>query len=153
MTHTSDPITNSDERALAAVAHFFGALVALIVWATQKDKSPFIRFQAIQALAFDVTIVLFTMLLFGCIFAASMCAMLASMAVTIALAASESQASNLFGILFFLPTMIPLALWLPMMFYGTSLFIVRIVAAASVLQGRDFRYPWLGQQVEKFLAG
>jgi len=31
--------TTSDERVMAALSHFFGLIAAVIVWATQKDRS------------------------------------------------------------------------------------------------------------------
>ncbi len=58
---------NSDERMMAALAHFFGTIGALIIWVIQKDKSRFVRFQAVQALAFDFAVMLFTIVLSGCL--------------------------------------------------------------------------------------
>jgi uncharacterized membrane protein len=48
--------TSSDKNFLAAISHFFGFLVALIVWLLQKEKLPFVRFQAVQAMAFDAVV-------------------------------------------------------------------------------------------------
>lgn len=48
MEAAASPETSSDERLMAAVSHLFGLLVAIIVWATQKEKSIFVRFQAVQ---------------------------------------------------------------------------------------------------------
>lgn len=45
------PATN--ERLSAAITHLFDWLVALIVLDTYKNKSLLMRFQSIQALAFD----------------------------------------------------------------------------------------------------
>ena len=50
---STTPVTTSDERVMAALAHFFGLIAALIVWVLNKDKSRFVRFQALQALALD----------------------------------------------------------------------------------------------------
>ena len=52
-TDTAIPTTTSDERVMAALAHFFGLIAALIVYVVNKDKSRFVRFQALQALALD----------------------------------------------------------------------------------------------------
>ena len=54
--HPSTGQASQDERLLAAVAHsaallpFFGIIVPLYIWITQKDWSKFVRFHAIQAL-------------------------------------------------------------------------------------------------------
>jgi uncharacterized Tic20 family protein len=54
--HPSTGQASQDERLLAAVAHcaallpFFGVIVPLYIWITQKDWSKFVRFHAIQAL-------------------------------------------------------------------------------------------------------
>lgn len=45
-TFSEAPLT-SDEKLMGALAHFFGPLVAVIVWITQKEKSPFVKFQAL----------------------------------------------------------------------------------------------------------
>ncbi len=53
-----------DERIMAALAHialiipYAGLVVPAIVWITQKDKSRWIRFQALQALAYQVALML-----------------------------------------------------------------------------------------------
>ena len=46
----------SDEKMMGALAHVFGPLAAIIVWAIQKEKSRFVKFQALQALAFDMIV-------------------------------------------------------------------------------------------------
>ncbi len=69
----------SDDKLLALLSHlsilFGGLLIPFIIWITQKDKSKFVRFHALQAifyhLAFSVLLVafiffmLFVMLLSG----------------------------------------------------------------------------------------
>ncbi|MCX7977259.1 MAG: DUF4870 domain-containing protein, partial [Bellilinea sp.] len=51
---------SSDERWLAALAHAgiliptLGFAVPLIVWITQREKSAFLRFQALQALTYQL---------------------------------------------------------------------------------------------------
>ena len=52
-----------EERLMAALSHFFGMLVALVIWITQKDKSNFVRFQALQAVGLDAILMVVTLLL------------------------------------------------------------------------------------------
>ena len=61
----------SDERLLAMLSHlsiFLGGIILpIILWATQKDKSKFVRFHSLQAifyhLAFAAIIILFVFLM------------------------------------------------------------------------------------------
>lgn len=50
----------SDERLLALLSHlsaFMGGIILpLIIWATQKDKSKFVRFHSLQAIFFQLTL-------------------------------------------------------------------------------------------------
>ena len=146
MDAEAPPVVTSDERLLAAVAHLFGLLVALIVWATQKEKSLFVRFQAVQAIAFNGIVMLASMALSGCL------GVLMVLAMVVGVTFIETQAApgEMDWLFLFQPLLIFVffILWMPV---SLLLTVVRIVAAWSVFRGKDFRYPWLGRQVEKFL--
>lgn len=136
---------SSDERMLAALAHLFGIVVALIVWVTQKDKSPFVKFQAIQAIGFDLVWMVIGML-------ASFCyvgVMFAGMFLMIFGTASAPESFD--PALVVLPAMFPLAIFCLIMPIGLLNLGLRLFAAISVFQGKDYRYPFIGKQVEKFL--
>jgi len=61
-----------DERIMAALAHasailpFWGLIGAIVIWATQKEKSRFVGFQALQVIAYQIVLILFSFLGFGC---------------------------------------------------------------------------------------
>ncbi len=148
MTEQDTLTPTSDERMMAALAHFFGAIGALIVWVVQKDKSRFVRFQAVQALAFNFTVILVMVVLFVCLFGAMFIGMFGTMFSALNSSTSPENFSPLMVFPFLFPTLaftciFPLSL---------AFVIAQIVAAVSVLTGRDFHYPLLGAQVEKFLA-
>jgi uncharacterized Tic20 family protein len=74
---TDDKNVSHDERMLAAVAHagillglptngVGGIAAALVVWLTQRDRSRYVGFQALQALVYQVVVLLITMVSFGC---------------------------------------------------------------------------------------
>jgi uncharacterized Tic20 family protein len=146
MDAETPPVITSDERLLAAVAHLFGLLVALIVWATQKEKSLFVRFQSVQAIAFNGIVMLASMALSGCL------GVLMVLAMLVGVTFIETQAAP--GEMDWLFLIQPLSiflifiLWMP---FSLLLLVIRVVAAWSVFRGKDFRYPVLGRQVEKFL--
>lgn len=70
MATDQDATPSSDERLMATLAHSLGLLVDLIIWATQKDKSRFVRFQAMQAVAYDLAVGVLFVALVGCMVAA-----------------------------------------------------------------------------------
>jgi len=148
MTEEVQDSPTADERMLGALAHLFGIVGALIIWAIQKDKSRFVRFQAVQALAFDVAVMLFTGVLFFCLFAVIFAGMFGTMFV----AFSNSSSENFAPFVVF-PFMFPFLMFACISPVSLAILAARIIATLSVFSGNDFRYPLLGIQVEKFLAG
>ncbi len=148
MTSSETPQTlspSSDERLMAAISHFFGLVVALIVWATQKDKSRFVRFQALQAAAFDVLFLLLWFVIVGCYMAFMAFSMFGAMMFGSSMASDPSTQW-----IFLMPSLFPMGI-LCIFPFILLLFVARIVAAVQTFQGKDFRYPWLAERVEKFL--
>jgi len=148
MTGQTDLSPTSDERMMAALAHFFGTLGALIVWLMQKDKSRFVRFQAVQALAFHFIVMVVMIVLFVCLFGVMFIGMFGTM---FAAFNNSTSPENLSPLMMF-PFMFPALIFTCIFPFSLALLITQIVAAVSVLSGNNFRYPFLGAQVEKFLA-
>ena len=149
MTESLDTLhPNSDERMMGALAHFFGVIGALIIWAIQKDKSRFVRYQAAQALAFDFITMLLMFVLFFCLFGA----MFLGMFGTIFAAANSTPSSESVSPFIMFPFMFPWLMFACIFPFSIALFVARIVATISVLNGNNFRYPWLGAKVENFLS-
>ncbi len=141
-----------DESLLAGIAHLFGWLAALIIWVVQKDKSRFVRFQAVQSMAYDLlilivtsviaallSILIFGLLLLGVIDLAVLGTQGNPSAETVrtviaAMAAAPFLLACIFG---------PLSM---------AILAGRIIAAVQTFQGKNFHYPWLGRQVETRLA-
>lgn len=135
---------------MAAVAHAtviwptLGLLAPFVIWGTQREKSAFVGFQAIQAAAYQ-----FILLLRGLLGAACyMCSFLGfPLGAMLAAPFDEGAAvcfpfltfSFSFGILFLL-----MLLWLAYVGYG-------LFGAVRVLRGNDFRYVILGPWLERYL--
>lgn len=152
---TAQPDTTgptSDERLLAALAHFFGLVVALIIWATQKEKSRFVRFQAMQAMAFDAVLFVVFFLVFGCIMITMFGGALFGVAGAAAAAADETTAGGVLGLLFSLSFLLPFAATCLMFLLALGALAGRAVAAVNAYQGRNYHHPWLGDRVEKMLG-
>jgi len=150
---TDQPVTpTSDESLMAAISHFFGLLVAFIIWATQKDKSRYVRFQSIQAMAYDLLVYVITFLVVGVL----MVLVLGILAFGIGDFVLFSSQSNptaepvrtLIALVTATPFLIP-CVFIPI---AGIIFIVRLIATIQTFQGKDFRYPWLGALVERSMG-
>ena len=151
MTEQSDLETihpNADERTMGALAHFFGIIGSLIIYVIQKDKSRFVRFQAAQALAFDLITMLFMFILFFCLFGVMFLGMFGTIFAGVNSAAQSENSSWLI----IWPMMFPFLIFTFIFPFSMALFVARIIATISVLNGNNFQYPWLGTRVENFLS-
>jgi uncharacterized Tic20 family protein len=117
----------------------------MLLWVMQKDKSPYVKFQALQAAAYHLCTVLGWILVGGC-YMFSTFGMIFLMPLSI-----DSMPRSGPGPMFFLPMAIPfgvmgcgMVLWFALLVYG-------LFAAAMTLQGKDFRYVFIGSQLERFL--
>lgn len=144
-TDAGSPV--QDERVMAAVAHAtvifsaIGLIGPLIIWGTQREKSPYLAFQALQAAAYQFLLLL-GWLVAGALY---MCSFFVVPMLTIVSIPDDEVAavclpmmgmSCSFGVLFLS--------WLAYVGYG-------LFAAVSVLQGKDFRYVFLGPRLESYL--
>jgi uncharacterized Tic20 family protein len=150
---TNQTITpTSDESLLAAISHFFGFLVAFIVWATQKEKSRFIRFQSIQAMAFDlcVSIIMLLVVVFTIVFVFGVLALGVG---DIAILGSQANPTaetirTLVALMTAVPFLIPCVILSAM---GVVL-VVRLIATVQTFQGKNFHYPLIGALVERSIG-
>ncbi len=146
--------TNREDQLMAALCHasamipLMGMMVPIAVWFSQRERSPLLRFQAMQALAYQILGILAYFLLYGC----SMASMLLMFPITF-LGASMPQGNQfspqlalmllIFG-LFFLVMMLLSAV----QSLGAPLYmIIALVAGWRILKGHDFHYPLLGRLV------
>ncbi len=148
MTDTTASRVASDERVMAALAHCLGLFGALIVWALQKDKSHFVRFQALQALAFGLLAMIFNLLLMLCLFGV---ALIGAAGALIAALRSGSSPDSILPLIA-LPGAFPLGAFACIFPLTLVISAVQLFAGASVASGHDFRYPWIASRVEAFLA-
>ncbi len=141
-----NPITTSDERLLAALAHgsvifsFFGPIVPALVWAFQRRKSPYVAFHALQAIGYQ-------MLTFWVGMAAYLLFILAFMLVAIPLMGLAASNSDFEVTPFILQGFMMFFLFGFMGLY----MLFGIVGAVLCLLDKDFKYPILGKRLEKYL--
>lgn len=138
---------NQDERIMSALAHGsiilfgMGIIAAVVIWVTQKDRSRYVSFQALQALVYQIV---------GfALYFAGFCCWLAIYFISFIplMAAAEQGASD--PPLFFLGAMALMVVPFALM----GLWILGgLWGAVRTLQGRDFRYLALGHQLERWLT-
>lgn len=146
-----------DERVMAALAHasvilpFWGLIGAIVIWATQKEKSRFVSFQALQVIAYQLVLILFGFLGFGCY----MCSFFGTfMLIPLGMFAAESvsEAEGIIGmILAMLTTFFPFCVMGLFILAGALFIVYGMYGAARVLQGEDFRYALIGRWLEQYM--
>jgi uncharacterized Tic20 family protein len=139
-----------DERIMAALSHvtalipLMGVIAPIIIWATQKEKSKYVSFQALQALVYQIVNVVVMILGYGCYFASFFAALIA-MPLLDSMADVEMVEFSLLFVIFPISVMI--------LFGVLELFFILygIVAAVFVLQGKPFKYLVIGKRLERYL--
>jgi uncharacterized protein len=130
---------------ISVLIPFFGVIAPVVIWVTQKDKSRYVAFQSLQAIAFQLTMIFAWFLGMGCY----VCSFF-SMFLMIPLA-SSSESPQSIAPLFGFTTLIPFVV-MGLIFLGGFLFILYgIVAAVITFQGKPFRYAIIGRRVERFM--
>ena len=147
MNAPDNVLPTSDEKMMGALAHVFGPLAAIIVWAIQKDKSRFVKFQALQALAFDVIVAVIMGAFFLCIFGVVFLGMSGSMFTIM----NHPSTGNEVTPFFFLPLMFPFTIFGCIFPLSFILLIVRLIAAMSILNGKNYHYPVIGKWLDNFI--
>ncbi len=139
---------SSEERRLAALSHAailipsLGFVAPLIVWITQRERSAFVRFQALQALAYQLALAVVAVV-FGAVSAALILA-LAAVTIPIALGTQDESVLSIMTV----GQLGLVGAWL----CGVGIAVVLgIIAAIACLSGSDFRYPLLGRRLESWL--
>ena len=139
-----------DERLIATLAHasaflpMMGVLAPLAIWITQKEKSPFVAFHALQALIYQAGVLL--------VVSAGMCCYLLSFAATFAGVLLSAPPSSPDGFDPLLSAFLP-----PLLVFGTilvtSVFLTgyALVGALMTAMGKPFRYLVIGSRVKRYL--
>jgi uncharacterized Tic20 family protein len=146
------PNNKKNDQIMAALAHvtvalpLMGVIAPIVIWSTQKDKSEFIAFQALQAVVYQLVLVLIWFIGMACY----MCSFFGMFIFAIPLSSSGGSNGFPFEALgVFFPFLI-----MGIMLVGGGIYIIYgLVAAFLVLQGRDFRYILIGRWLERYLSG
>lgn len=134
---------------MAALAHLtimlpvMGVIAPIVIWVTQKDKSEFVAFQALQAVIYQL--LLFLGYLIG--MALYMCSIFGMVAISPALTESrDMDPFALFGLFS------PFIIFGLIMIVGIVYILYGIYASIRIFQGINFRYVLIGKKLEQYLA-
>jgi len=144
-------IPTPDESLLAALSHFLGFLVALVVWVTQKDKSRFVRFQSLQALAFDLVVSAIAFLVVGGILLLIFGVLALGIGDIAILGSQNNPTAQPIRVVVALMTALPFLIACIVLPFVVVFFVARLIATIQTFQGKDFHYPWLGNVIERSL--
>jgi uncharacterized Tic20 family protein len=149
-----------DERILAALAHasvilpFWGLIGAIVIWATQREKSRFVSFQALQGVVYQLSLILLGFVGGAC-YMCSFLGMFLTMPVGIFAAEGMSDPNAAEGVVAmlvtFITTLFPFCLMGLFALIGAALVIYGLYGAVRVLQGHNFRYALIGARLDQYL--
>jgi uncharacterized Tic20 family protein len=131
---------------LSAILPMWGIIAPIIIWATQREKSAYVRFQSLQALAYQLSIILLWFAGFGCYFLSFFV-----MFLGIATFAESFEQSGPPGPFFLLFPGLPFCIIGAVFFFSFLYVVYGLIGAVMTLQGRSFRYAIIGAQIERFL--
>ncbi len=130
---------------VSALLPLMGVLAPIVIWVTQKEKSKYVAFQSLQALAYQLVMVAAWFVGMGCYMLSFFGTFL-----TIPFMSSAGNSASIdrtFGLAFLVPFLIFGAI-----FIGGFLFIVYgVIGAIMAFRGKPFRYVILGERVERFM--
>lgn len=141
-------VPTSDEKVMAALAHgsvllaFLGPIVPIVVWMSQRKKSKYVSFHALQAMGYQA--LMFWLWIVGMILIVVIGLCLAFPLVI--LIAEDSNNAML------APFAIQIFIFFSIFGLMGLFFVMGIAGAVSCLLGHDFRYPMLGKRLEKYLS-
>ena len=137
---------SSDERTMAALAHgsavlnlfagIGGLIAAFVIWMTQKEKSAWVAFHALQSLVFQAVVLAGTVLLVVVVWIAGFAVSFATVGI---------------GTIVAVPVMI-LSFFVGFLVIG-GVVVYGVYGAYQIYQGREFRYLWIGDWLQRRSAG
>ncbi len=136
-----DDKINSEEKLMSLICHLsivipnIGIIAPIIIWVTQKEKSRFVKFNAIQAIFFQL--VFFALLILS-IFTGII---LMFVSLPLIMASSSTEPGTLFFV-----SIACIYLFIPLWFIFA---IFAITAAVKSFKGKIFRYLIIGRIVQK----
>jgi uncharacterized Tic20 family protein len=142
-----------EDRWIAAMSHasaillMWGLITPLAVWITQKDRSPHLRFQALQALVYQLLAVA-AYVVFMALYLFSIFAVV--LALPLANSAGREQAGPA-PVIVLIIVIVILLVWMLLLLAFPTYHLFAMIAVIRILKGGDYRYPLLGNFIMRRL--
>lgn len=149
----SSQMSPQDERVMAGISHIsalipmMGLFAPIIIWVTQKDKSEYVAFQSLQALAYQLSMIVAYFIGMGCYMFSFF-----GMFVAIPMLPQDGSPDPVSPFAF-IPMFLPFIVMGVLFLFGFILIAYAIIGAVQAFQGKPFRYLLIGGWVERYLAG
>lgn len=149
MTDVQTP--TPDERLIAALSHitvllpFWGAIATIFIWLSQREKSGYVAFQSLQALAYHLVMIFAWFVGMGIY----MCVFFTVFLGTMIGAATESFGSS--EVLIVLFNLSPFLILGVFTIFGLAFIVYGVIGAINAFQGKPFRYIFIADRVERFM--
>ncbi len=146
--------TQSDERVMAGLSHLLGLIPALIFWAVKKDESDYVRHQSLQAIFYNIFLMVVSLGVLLITFGIMILLMVVGFAVmlfTLSLNDPEAMAISFsaFGLFF---AIFPSFLGIFFLIL-VPLRIIGYIAAIQTFMGKPWRYPLIANWVDRMGPG
>jgi uncharacterized Tic20 family protein len=140
-----------DERIMAALSHvsvllpLIGTLSPILIWVTQKEKSRYVAFHSLQALAYQLSMVLAYALGMGCY----ICSFIGNFGGLFFGLTTEYQqyAYPIMEFAFIIPFIVMCSIFLG----GIIYVIYGLIGAIMAFQGKHFQYIIIGKRVRNYM--
>ena len=150
--NTASAVPTQNDEIMAALAHvsailpLMGVIAPIIIWATQKDKSKFVAFQVLQAIAYQLVMIFAWFVGMGC-YMLSFFSTFLMIPFTGSGGEGDPTVTPFFMAGFFIPFIV-----FGVIFVGGAIFIIYgLVGAVMTFQGKDFRYFVIGSRLVSYL--
>ncbi len=150
MDHLEADTPAQDERIMAALSHitalipFMGVIAPIVIWATQKEKSQYVRSQSLQALVYQLINVVIVILGYACYFVG-----LFGSIMIMAVAGSSGRVEE--EVLPMLMMVIPFGVFMLLGLFEIFFMLYAVVAAVMSLQGKPFQYILIGSRIQRYM--
>jgi uncharacterized Tic20 family protein len=144
-------LTTQDERVMAGLAHLsalipmMGMIAPIVIWVTQKENSKYVAFQSLQALAYQITMVIASFIGWAC-YGISFFGIF----FTIPFAATPGSTEQV-SPLAIVPALFPFLTFGLIFFSGFILIGYAIYGGVRAFMGKPFRYLLVGNWVDRYL--
>lgn len=134
-----------------AILQLWGMITPFIVWFSQKDRSPRLKFQSLQAAIYQLVATVAYMISYAGFFFVYLI-FIAALVLSGISTDPQQDVSPMFGVVFILMMAVFMLVWLAWMVLYPVYFILAGIATIRTMRGHDFKYPILGRILLKRMA-